>query len=204
MRTNRLLGGSVRDFINNNKRLILYLTFLLVGTFFGIFIYISSKSYLQQELSKMVVIRALTGGLQEVLSTLLSSCLSVLVLLLILFMFGLSVYAAPVTFFVPVFFGLGLGMTEAFYYAMGTHGILTTLVLVIPRNLIAATALIMACSESLRFSLLLSNQILPTGERKELWNDFKLYCTRFLLFLGISLASGAVDICCRLLFGFLI
>ena len=57
------------------------------------------------------------------MSGLLSSCLSPLILLGLLFLVGLSACGAPVILLVPLFYGLGLGMTEAYYYSTGAAGI---------------------------------------------------------------------------------
>ena len=118
--------------------------------------------------------------------------------LLALFLAGLSTYGAPVTVLVPIFFGLGVGLTEAYYYGAGRPGILFVALLVVPRTLIAATALLMGCSESLRMSLLLSGQLLPNAHCGGLWLDFRLYCVRFLVFFGLAFAAGVVDVCLRL------
>ena len=71
-------------------------------------------------------------------------------------------------------------------------------ILVIPHSLLAATALIMGCSESLRMSLLLSGQLLPNAHCGGLWQDFQLYCVRFLVFFGLAFGAGVLDVCLRI------
>lgn len=120
----------------------------------------------------MLDIPAIQGGFQGGISVLFSSCFLTFVLLLALFLAGLSTYGAPVTALVPIFFGLGAGLTEAYYYGAGRPGILFVALLVVPRVLIAATALLMGCSESLRMSLLLSGQLLPNAALRRLMAGF--------------------------------
>ena len=182
-------GLTLQEFFEQNRRLLIFLAVFLAGVL---------GAYLEHELSLMLDIPAIQGGFQGGMSVLFSSCFLTFVLLLALFLAGLSTYGAPVTVLVPIFFGLGVGLTEAYYYGAGRPGILFVALLVVPRTLIAATALLMGCSESLRMSLLLSGQLLPNAHCGGLWLDFRLYCVRFLVFFGLAFAAGVVDVCLRL------
>ncbi len=76
-----------------------------------------------------------------------------------------------------------------------------TAVLVIPHSLVAGAALLMGCAESMRMSFLLAGQLLPNSAHcGGLWLDFRLYCVRFLLFVGLALGAGVLDVCLRLAF----
>ncbi len=189
---------TLREFLEQNRRLLIFLALLLAGVLGGVLIFTVSHETLAHELSLMLDIPAIQGGFKGGMSVLFSSCFSTFVLLLVLFLAGLTAYGAPVTAIVPVFFGLGIGMTEAYYYGAGRLGILFVAVLVVPRTLVAATALLMGCSESLRMSLLLSGQLLPSSAHcGGLWQDFRLYGVRFLVFFGLAFAAGVVDVCLR-------
>ena len=59
--------------------------------------------------------------------------------------------------------------------------------LVLPHSLVTAAALLMGCAESLRMSLLIAGQLLPNAANcGGLWQDFRLYCMRFLLLVGVA------------------
>ena len=191
-------GLTLQEFFEQNRRLLIFLAVFLAGVLGGVLIFTVSHASMEHELSLMLDIPAIQGGFQGGMSVLFSSCFLTFVLLLALFLAGLSTYGAPVTVLVPIFFGLGVGLTEAYYYGAGRPGILFVALLVVPRTLIAATALLMGCSESLRMSLLLSGQLLPNAHCGGLWLDFRLYCVRFLVFFGLAFASGVVDVCLRL------
>ena len=84
-------------------------------------------------------------------------------LLAALYLLGLWACGAPFILLVPLFHGLGLGLTEAYYYAKGAPGVATVAALVMPVGLLSAAVLAMAGAESLRLSTRLSRQLLPGG-----------------------------------------
>lgn len=191
---------SLTEFISENRRLLVFLVLFIGGAGVGIGVFLSNHALVFDELSLMFSVQNKITGFQQGISVLFSSCMEVLLLLLLLFLSGLCVYGAPLTVLVPVFYGLGFGLTEAYYYASsGGLGIALIALQILPHTLLAVAALIMACSESLRMSLLLSRQLLPSGSMGGLWQDFKLYCMRFLLFVAIVFTSGVMDVILRMI-----
>ena len=199
-RTTRDYGAPVAAFLAENRRLLVFLVLFLCGVAGGCLVFLAAHDMLTGDLALILRVRPVEKGLAGAAAALGSSCFSVFLLLALLFLCGLSACGAPVTALVPLFFGLGVGLTEAYYYGIGGAGILFTVLFVIPHNLLAAAALLMGCSESLRMTLLLSGQLLPSVHCGGLWQDFKLYCVRFAMFLGVMLASGVVDVTMRLFF----
>lgn len=189
------------EFITANRQLLLFCLLFIGGVLLGVIVYGLSRVLITGELSTILEGHVITGGLEGCVSELFSSCFSTILLLALLFLCGLSACGALFSVIVPVFFGLGLGLTEAYYYSTGVAGMIATGLLVVPHYLIAAAALLLGTMESVRMSLLFSRQLLPGGSIGSLWEDFRLYCARFLVFAGIAFASGVVDVCLRLLFG---
>ncbi len=192
----RPLGG----FFAANRRLLFFTVLFLAGVVFGVAVYAFSHSLIGEELRTMLEVRSVPDDFQGGMSALFSSCFSTILLLALQFLFGLSACGAPLTALVPLFFGLGLGMSEAYYYSTGAQGIAAAALLVVPHTLIAAAALVLGGMESTRMSLLFSRQILPGASMGGLWGDFKLYSVRFLLFLGLAFLAGVVDVGMRLAF----
>ena len=176
----------------------------LAGALLGVLIYAVSNAVISGELGTMFEVRTAIDGFKGGISALFSSCFSTILLLALLFLFGLSACGAPFAAVVPLFFGLGLGLTEAYYSAFGIKGLLASALLVVPHCLVSAAALLLGSMESIRMSILFSRQILPNGGIGGLWQDFKIYCVRFLVYFCIAFASGVVDVCMRLLFGSLL
>lgn len=194
--------NSLKSFWEDNRRLLFFLLLLLAGVLGGVLVFTLSHSLLSEELTVMLQVQAVEGGIKGGISQLFSSCFSTVCMLGLLFLAGLSACGAPLTLLVPVFFGLGLGMTQAYYYGVGGSGMAFVALLVIPHSLVAGAALLMGCAESMRMSFLLAGQLLPNSAHcGGLWQDFRLYCVRFLLFTGLAFAAGVLDVCLRL--GFL-
>jgi hypothetical protein len=196
--------NSWAEFLAENRLLILFSMIFIAGAALGVMIYAVSGPVITQELGTIFKVKAIIGGFKDGITALFSSCFSTFLLLALLFLCGLSACGAPFAVVVPLFFGMGLGLTEAYYSSVGIQGFFASALLIIPHYLVAATALIFGSMESIRLSLLISRQLLPDGIIGGLWQDFKMYCLRFLVYLILAFASGIIDVCLRLLFGSLL
>jgi hypothetical protein len=196
--------ASWAEFLAANRLMVLFSMVFLAGAVLGVVIYAMSDSAIARELGTILEVRAVIGGFKDGVTALFSSSFSTILLLALLFLCGLSACGAPFAAVVPLFFGMGLGLTEAYYSAIGIKGYIACALLIVPHYLIAAIALLYGSMESIRMSLLLSRQLLPEGGMGGLWQDFKMYCVRFLVYLMLAFASGVVDILTRLIFGSLL
>ena len=111
-----------------------------------------------------------------------SSLGSVLILLIAVFISGLSAAGIPISFAALIYKGLGTGLTCGYLYSsFGFNGLFFSLVIIIPHAFISSVALILACRESCRMSAFIFSQLLPDSKYYKLWNDFKLFCRRYLI-----------------------
>lgn len=194
--------NSIGKFFLQNRRLLLFLLLPLIGCLCGVVLYTPLQASLPAEWLGLLPLRPISGGFQNVLSQWFSACFQPFCLLLLLFFAGVSACGAPAVFLVPIFWGIGLGFSEAYYAQSGMSGWLVLAAILLPAAVMELVALLMACSESLRMTLLMAVQLLPrTARCGGLWQDFRLYCARFLLLLLLILVSGALDVILRLLFG---
>ncbi|MDD2362121.1 MAG: hypothetical protein PHH84_04070 [Oscillospiraceae bacterium] len=189
------------EFLADNRLLLLFTLVFLAGVLIGVMVFSLSNVLISDELATILEVRVIIDGFKGGITALFSSCFSTLFLLSLLFVLGLSACGAPFASVVPLFFGMGLGLTEAYYASLGFKGMVAAAILIIPHYIIAATALLFGSMESIHMSVLLSRQLLPNGGIGGLWQDFKLYCVRFLVYFCIAFASGVADVCLRLLFG---
>ncbi len=185
---------TLRTFFAENQLLLLFLSLLLVGVLCG--------SYLYGDTAMASPVKPVNLTVSSMLQAFGESMLLPGVLLLLLFLAGLTAYGVPITVMVPLFFGLGVGLTQGYYYAMGIAGVGISCLFVLPRGLIAAIGILMACAEALRMSLRLARQLMPGSAMGSMWVPFRLYCIRFLLFLAIALAASVVDVTLRTVFSF--
>ncbi|MBQ4612791.1 MAG: stage II sporulation protein M [Clostridia bacterium] len=186
-------------FIRDNRRLFPFVGLFLLGVLCGVLTYVAVARE-PSDWGGLLRLNAVESGVLGWLGALFSSVFSSVVLLAALFLLGLWPCGAPFVLLVPLFYGLGLGMTEAYYYAVGGVGILTALLLVMPHGLLVAVVLVMAAVESLRMSTRLCRQLLPSASCGGLWSGFRLYCLRFLLFLLAAVFVGLLDILLRVVF----
>lgn len=197
------------SFMKRNGRLFPFVGLFVAGVALGVVVYTTAGHRITAHWDALLGVSAVTGGLWAGLQALWGACFSTLCLLGVLYLLGLWACGAPFVLLVPLFHGLGLGLTEAHYYTMGAPGVAAVAAVILPSGLLSGTVLIMAGAESLRLSTALSRRLLPTeGAEKPrrpadggLWGDFRLYSRRFLLFMAAAVAAGAVDVLLRGLLG---
>ncbi len=187
-------------FIHENRRLFPFAGLFLLGVLCGVLVY-TAAARPAEEWTGLLQISMAIDGWQSGLSALWGSVLSVVLLLGALFLLGLWPCGAPFILLVPLFYGLGLGLTEAYYYSLGGRGVAAVALVVMPHGLLCAAVLVTAAVESLRLSTRLSRQLLPAASGGGLWTVFRLYCLRFLLLLSATLFVGLLDMLFRVLFG---
>lgn len=187
-------------FIHDNRRLFPFTGLFLLGVLCGVLVY-TAAARPAEEWTGLLRVPTVIDGWQSGLSALWGSVLSVVILLGALFLLGLWPCGAPFILLVPLFYGLGLGLTEAYYYSLGGQGVVAAALMVMPHGLLCAAVLVTAAVESLRLSTRMSRQLLPAASCGGLWTAFRLYCLRFLLLLSATVFVGLLDILFRILFG---
>lgn len=185
-------------FLAENRRLLLFLLLPMGGSVCGMLLYSLIRP---AEWLTLLTIERITPSVSAVFSGLFESCFQPILLLSLLFIAGLSACGAPLAVIIPVFWGLGLGLTQASYYASGWQGVLIVAAVMLPHSVMELVALLMAASESLRMSLQFTVLLLPRSAHcGGLWQEFRLYGIRFLLLLLLLFGAGALDVILRLVF----
>ena len=136
----------------------------------------------------------ISGRLGQSFSEMLVSSFSgSFILLLVCFLLGFSAIAQPVELIVPVFQGMGAGVSAAgMYGSYGVSGIGISMILVIPGAVISAFAIIIAAREAIKlssciyFSVFVKEQ---TGEAP----DFRLYFTKFVILCAMLIAASLAE-----------
>ena len=187
-------------FAAEHRRLLWLLILLLIGVGGGVAVYRSFGGNLPEPMGDLLLLRPVNDGFRGAVSQLWSACFQLLVLLVVLFVSGLSACSAPLVLSVPLFWGIGLGLSLAHYYTYGLSGVLLCAVLLLPPALLKAAVLLAACSQALHMSAQMFSQLLPRGARcGGLWQTFRLYGGRFLLLLVPLVLSGLLDVGLRAL-----
>lgn len=191
-RTTTRRKREMQHFMANNRRLFPFIGLFLAGVGVGVAVFLSAADTLPADLLTLAPVEA-----KGWLSTLWETCFSTVVLLGVLYLLGLWACGVPFILLVPLFHGVGLGLTEAYYYRTGSGGVATVAALVMPMGLLSGAVLVAACAESIRLSSRLSRQLLPGGEDGGLWSSFRLYSLRFVLFFAAAVTVAVIEVLLR-------
>ena len=190
MRTRR----EVQHFVADNRRLFPFVALFLVGVAVGVGAYLTTADRLPAALTALSPV---SEGALGWLRGWGEACFSTVVLLGALFLLGLWACGIPFILLVPLFHGVGLGLTEAYYYRLGMSGVAVVATVVMPVGLLSAAVLVAACAESVQLSACLSRRLLSHGEGEGLYGRFRLYGLRFLLFLGVAMIVALIEVLLR-------
>jgi uncharacterized membrane protein SpoIIM required for sporulation len=171
---------------------------LFAGVLAGVLLYCNADEFYYSKFESISVSFIKKSFQYSFLQLVVNSFAGTFFLVLVCFFLGFGSVFQPVELLVPLFKGLGLGISLAdMYYSLGFNGLLLSLMLIIPNAVISSFALIIACRESIRMSNSIKNILF--GKSLD-YNkiDFRLYITKFIIVTvilgGSSLLDGAVTI----------
>ena len=187
-RTTTRRRREMQHFVADNRRLFPFAALFLAGVGAGVAVYLTAADHLPADLLVPTSARAV-----GFVHALWEACFSTVVLLGALYLLGLWACGVPFILAVPLFHGVGLGLTEAYCYHTGMGGVITVATLVMPMGLLNAAVLTAACAESLRLSTTLSRHLLTREAQEGIHSGFRLYSLRFLLFLIAAVAVAVME-----------
>lgn len=172
--------------------MLLMIAGVLIGTLAFSFIKTSTLSDLNLIENDYLSMRE-NGRYVEILY---GSLLNSSTLIIVLFLLGFCAIAQPVAVLIPVYKGMGFGVTIAQIYSEnGINGFFIALLLILPCALISSYALFIAVRESMRLSnRFFSQAFLDRRSESESINDYvKLYAVKFLVLEAVTAVAAAVD-----------
>lgn len=187
-RTTTRRKREMNHFLTDNRRLFPFAGLFLLGVVVGVAVYLTAG-----DSAAAAVSDALTPDQVGWSAALWDSLFAPLTMLAALYLLGLWGCGVPFILAVPLIHGLGLGLTEAHYYAAGTDGVMTVVTRIMPIGLLTGALLTMAGAESLRLSVAVSRLLIPDGTQAVAKNGFRLYSIRFALFLGVAVVIALLD-----------
>lgn len=105
----------------------------------------------------------------------------------------LGIVIAPLTVaWRGFYYGL---LTSYLYGEFALRGIAFNAIVLIPPALFSLIGIVLGAKESVSFSLVIAKLTLPRSAPKSLFSDFRIYCTKFSLFIIAILLSALTDIC---------
>ena len=200
-RTTTRRQREIKSFMTENRRLFPFVGLFLLGAALGVAVFVTARDVFVG-MPTLLRIPPVAPGFMGWLQAFGSRCFSTVGLLAVLYLLGLWACGVPFIPVVPLFYGLGVGLTEGFYYHLGQQGVIAVVTVLLPGVLLTAALLVTAAAESLRLSTCLSRQLLPNPtEQAGLWHRFRLYSLRYLLFVAAAVVIGATEALLRLLLG---
>ena len=197
-RTNRFEGRRDRVYepvfnIQENLSLIAFGGFFLGGVFLGALVVSWLGSDAAESLTAIMGNFLQSRQQQDLPQTFLSAFSSSALLLLLLFFCGFCAISAPLIFAVPLFKGLGFGLTAgSVFAACGIDALWYVAILILPNPLISAIVLLLACRQAFRMSRKIWIQVTAGGApRSAPAVAMGPFLGRFLIYL-ILIGAGAV------------
>jgi hypothetical protein len=176
--------------MSKERFLILLISFLILGISVGVLQIKTQNTAILDKLSPYLQNISQTSELKNFLAIFWSEIKLILPLIIITFFCGFFAFGAPITVFVPFFYGIGYGASTAYgYLTYGASSICKSIITIAIPFAISGFFLILSCNESARMSSLLLRTVKgKISENDDFKSELKLFLFRqsfFLLFIII-------------------
>lgn len=113
---------------------------------------------------------------------------------LLCFLCGTSIVGIVVVPLISAFSGFSFGITAGYMYSsFSLKGIAFNGLMFIPSHALSALCLLLCAKEALQFSGLLIHSSLPGSPGMNYYNNFKNYCLKNIIYLGLLLFAALLD-----------
>lgn len=189
----RIQSFGILDFFKKNSFLLAVTFIFTVGVFIGVLSFGSYErleDYATDYITEYITLRQNSsfGGI------FLDSLLESLSILFLFFLLGASLFGVITVPSAVLLKGmLQGGVTAYLYSAHGLRGIAFNAIILIPSTLVFLIVIIVACRESVRFSLKFSSLTLNKTIPFNMAEDFKEYSIKYLILAAVSLVCALID-----------
>lgn len=185
--------NKVVDTILKNNVVIILSVFFVIGIVIGVSLLSNNESVFQfakSDFEKFLVLRK-NNSFGKVF---ISSFLGLLPYVLLIFLCGTSLVGIALTPLSILYRGFCYGITASYLYCdYSLQGIAFNSLILIPTTLIAVFGYLISGREAFNFSLHLAKISMPNGQAVSMYNDFRLYCKRSLLYFIFYMVSALFD-----------
>ncbi len=180
-------------FLCGNVSLMFLCALLVMGAFFGAWIFRVLSEEHRSFVTNLLYSPPTPTDLRSAASAVLTSCFGHALLLILLFLLGMTAFGCPLILLGVIVFGFRLGVIECFAYVSCGFGF-TAINVHVPM-LIAGIAVLLAVRHSLHMSCVFSRQLLPSGAHcGGMWMEFKRYLLYYTICLGLIVASSITEV----------
>ena len=181
------------DIIYKNRVILILSLLFAVGVILGVITY--AKSDMAQSLSKGFFESYITKRtMGSFISVFFSSFAFSLLITIFAFLIGGSIMGVIISPLYICTFGLSYGIVASFLYnTYSIKGIAFCSVIFIPSTIIVLIGLVFAGRHSVNFSLTIAKLTLTNSLARNLYEDFKKYCSNYIVVTVFILLSALVD-----------
>ncbi len=180
-------------FLLENRILIIGLILFLVGIIFGIsavFDYSKITDFTESFVDDFIQLRSSGTFLKIFLN---SFFCSVMVLLSFLIL-GTSMFGVVTVPLAVALCGMFYGSVTSYIYSeFALKGIAFNAVIFLPASIVFIIVLLLACRETVNFSIKISSLTISKAVSYNLSNEFKRFLIMFLIYVGLVLISALID-----------
>lgn len=185
--------------IRKNAMFLLLCLFLIIGIILGVICARNGDKSLAEKLDFLFLTDFENKKNMGLFSVFSASFASGFLLLLAIFLLGISSWGFFALPAVPLFKGFGFGISTGYMYAAyGFSGILYNLLVVLPGAFISALILIIISKESFRFSWEIMTSL--RGYKSDISSEFRTYIVKIFWSLIILAVASVTDMLFSLVF----
>lgn len=202
MKTDPVLKwNSIGQTLRKNSYYVVVFAAFLAGMFYGAFL-VGKIDESTAGLLGMLTDEYLASRIsQSIWQTFISSLVSSVPYLILLFLLGFLSIGQPLIVVAPVFRGIGLGVTMGgLYLDYGMQGVLYCAVLIMPITLLVTFVLISASRNALKMANLFLSPVLREERAGASADALRIYCIKFLVFALVLLGASLLDALLNFLF----
>lgn len=123
------------------------------------------------------------------------------IILILYFLSGTSMIGVAITPFITAWQGILFASVSSYLYIThGLSGIAFNAIILIPPSVVFTICCFFAARYSIDFSLSVAKMTLPRSKPASLYLNFKMYCIKYLIFIGISFVCAILEIILNLFF----
>lgn len=207
MRTNTQKGNGrayysryIAHHTKRNTGILILGALFLAGLLMGTLMVRSASSETLETLQQVANVFLSSRQEQSLMQNFFSSAMSSLSFLAALFVCGFCAISQPVAVAIPLFRGLGIGLSAASLYARyGSSAIGFVALLIVPGTLLSTLAILICCRESLQLSSSFFLCMGGNSQDREFY-PLRIYAARYVACTGLCLLSSFLE--ATLYFGF--
>ncbi len=189
---------ATKKFVYQHSSVFALLCLIIGGVVLGISVFRALNEEHRAFVSELLYKSPQSIDWQNASTAIIGSCIRHSLILVFLFLFGLTAFGCPLILCTVLLFGFRVGVIISVSYL--AYGFWNTALTVYLPVLIAGIATLLAVRRSLHMSCVYSRQLLPSGAHcGSLWSEFRRYLVSFTLCFGLVLAASITEILLQVL-----